>query len=203
MHRCWAHVSVGRRLRRGCERRLVLWCGGGSGRSVWSAVSRCDADGRIEGGDGGRCGRGRNLAAVAGELEVARGSNAADGALALLDVALRLIVHIEPAESERDAEALEGVHGLREPDDRDADDGDALDERRDAIGDGRCLREEDERDDVLREVHGAVREEGPDDGVMPMPVRWVRYMRRVVDEGEQGREVVVYPDGDHQHEGHT
>lgn len=138
------------------------------------------------------------------EREVARGLDPAHLVLALLDIALRIVVYVEADKGHGDTDGLDWVHRLREPDDRDTYDRDALDEGRDRVCDGRGGGEDHERNNVLRKVHGAVRDEVVHHGVgRGMTMGGMRDMGRVRAGGEEGGQVVVDPDRDHEQEGHT
>lgn len=56
--------------------------------------------------------------------------------LALLHIPFRVVVHVQPRKREEDAASLEGMDGLAEPDDGDADNGDSLDEGCNGVSDG-------------------------------------------------------------------
>jgi hypothetical protein len=141
----------------------------------------------------------RELGTARGQREVARALDAARAALAGRDVALGAVVEPEAEERERDARALDGVHRLREPDHREHDHRDALDERRDRVRDGRRAREEHERERRLREVHRAVRAER---GREPERAAVVVAARRMCDVRVRGPEQrgKIRPEPDRHHE---
>ena len=100
-----------------------------------AAVCRSDAALRHSGDRGWRDASGRSRLTVArqvglggGKDEVARCFYPAHLVLALLHVALRVVVHVQTDKGHRDPNRLDGVDGLREPDDGDADHSDSLDE---------------------------------------------------------------------------
>ena len=74
-------------------------------------------------------------------------------------VVFRAVVEVQANEREHDAEPLGRGDALPEPGDRDEDDKHALEQVRDAVRDGRHVREDLEGEHVLRKVHGAVQEE--------------------------------------------
>ncbi|THH14762.1 hypothetical protein EW146_g5611 [Bondarzewia mesenterica] len=128
--------------------------------------------------------------------------NAPPFGLPTLDVALGVIIHPQTHESQADAEALDRVHVLVKPYERHADNGNALYERRDGVGDGRHGGEDDERDDVLGEMDGAVSEE-----VVRYRMRRIMSVRGMRDvsrlrSGQQHAKVGIQPDRDHEEERH-
>lgn len=98
-----------------------------------------------------------------GQHAVALRLDLAHTLLALVDVALGVIVHVQAQGGERDADGLHWVYWLVEPHNREADDGDTLDERGDRVRDGRRRREEGKGEEDLRKVHRAVDEEVEND----------------------------------------
>ena len=174
-----------------------------------AAVCRSDADLRHSGDRGWRDASGRSRLSVArqvglggGKDEVARCFYPAHLVLALLDVSLGVVVHVEANEGHRNTDGLDRMDSLREPNNRDADDSDTLDEGGDRVGYRRRRGKDDERDDVLREVHCAVGNE-----VIRYRVRRRMAVRGMHDvglvRGKEDGEIVVHPDGDHQEERHT
>ena len=67
--------------------------------------------------------------------------------LALFDVSLRVVVHPQTDECQRNPNTLDRMHGLTKPDDCDADDCHALEKRCDGVSHWRCRGEDDEGDD--------------------------------------------------------
>lgn len=74
--------------------------------------------------------------------------------IALLDSA---IVQIKTAKCQTDTERLYGMNTLREPHDSSTDDGDPLNEGRDAVRHWRRPRQDNKGKNVLKEMHRAVR----------------------------------------------
>ena len=99
------------------------------------------------------------------------------------------------------------MNGLGEPEDCNADDGDAFDEGSDGVSDGRSGSEDYEGDDVLGEMDGAVEEEIVYDGVQGGGLFFiiaaeVGVVFWSVVCGNELWKVVVEPNGDHEDESH-
>ena len=126
----------------------------------------------------------------------------------LFHIALGLVVHVKAGESHGDTNGLDGVDGLSEPEDGDANDGDAFDQGSDRVSYRGGGREDDESDDILGEVDGAVEEEIVHDRVGSGSTFFViaskvGVMLGSIICGHEVGEVVVEPNGDHEDEGHA
>ena len=100
------------------------------------------------------------------------------------------------------------MNWLSKPEDCDANDCDAFDEGGDGVGDGRGVCEDDESDDVLGKVYGAVEEEVVYDGVdsgsaLFVVASKVGVVLGCVVGGQELWEIVVEPNGDHEDESHS
>lgn len=100
------------------------------------------------------------------------------------------------------------MNGLGKPQDGDADDGDAFNQGSDGVSDRRGRCEDDEGDDVLGKVDGAVEEEMVDDRVGSGSTFFViasevGVVFGGVIGGHEVWEIVVEPNGDHEDESHA
>ena len=127
---------------------------------------------------------------------------------ALFHIALGLVVHVQTGKGHSDTKGLDGVNGLGEPQDGDADDGDTFDEGGDRVSDRRGGCEDDESDDVLGKVDGAVEEEIVHDRVGSgskffVVTSEVGVVFGGVIGGHELGEIAVEPNWDHEDESHA
>ena len=111
---------------------------------------------------------------------------------AFLHIALRVVVHPKTHSCRCDANRLDWVHRLFEPDDRKADHGYPFDQRGDRIRDWRRRRKNCESEQILSKVHRAVDEEVETD----------RWPARDCRPCPQSRGIRIDPHRDHKHESH-
>ena len=127
----------------------------------------------------------------------------------LFDITLGLVViHVQAGKGHGDANGLDGVNRLGKPEDGDANDGDTLDEGSNRVSDGRGRGEDDESDDVLGKVDGAIEEEIVHDrvggcGTLFVVASEVSVMFWGVIYGQELWKVVVEPNGYHEDESHA
>ena len=100
------------------------------------------------------------------------------------------------------------MNRLGEPQDGNANDGDTFDQGSDRISDRRGGCEDDESDDILGKVDGAVEEEVVYDGVdsgsaLFVVASKVGVVLGCVVGGQELWEIVVEPNGDHEDESHA
>ena len=160
------------RLMRACERRRIEGRGDDDGRMREGSRGVRDCRG-VVGRESVRVGReGRGRRRVEGTEVFGRGGEEHLGALlnlgpldlALRHVAFRAVVQPQPEEGHRHPRALDPRNLLAGPDDGEADDGDALDEGRDRVGDGGGAGENGEGEEVLGEMDAAVEDKVDEEG---------------------------------------
>lgn len=112
------------------------------------------------------------------------------------------VVQVQADEGEHEAERLDFGDGFAKPDDGEDDDEDTLDEAGDGVCDGRDHGEQDEGDDVLAEVEGAVEEEFDEEAAVVECARVVGQLDGgVVEEVEDQREAFgPEPEREREHE---
>jgi len=128
--------------------------------------------------------------------------------LALFDITLGLVIHVQAGKCHDDADGLNGVNGLGKPYDSDANDGDTFDERSNRIGNRRGGGKDDESNDVLGKMNGSVEEEVVHDRVGGCSTFFViasevGVMFGGVIRSQEDWEIVVEPNWDHEDESHS